>query len=347
MRDGDILILKGDEVASLLAGREAEIVEVVRAAYEAHAEGRSSLPHSTFLRFPGRPDQRIIALPAYLGGDFEVAGMKWVASVPANVKAGMDRASAVVILNSVETGRPVAIVEGSLISTRRTAASAALAARTLHTAPRAARVGVVGCGVINFEVVRFLLAAGPEVGGLLVFDLDARRAEEFAGKCRALRPGLPVGTAGRIEEVLEAAPLVSFATTALEPHVRDLSACAPGSTVLHVSLRDLSPEAILASDNVVDDPDHVCRAQTSVHLAEQLTGGRDFIRCTLADVTSGRAPARADDRGVVVFSPFGLGVLDIALAQFVCGLARERGLGTNVSSFLYDSHNDNRKARHA
>jgi 2,3-diaminopropionate biosynthesis protein SbnB len=330
----DILILKGHEVLSLLRGREHELLDTVRRTYAAHAEGKSSLPQSLFLRFPGDNRNRVIALPAYLGDGFDVAGMKWVSSFPGNLEKGLERASAVVVLNSPETGRPEAIIEGSIISARRTAASAALAAQVLRGDRGLSPAGLVGCGRINFEILRFLLAVDPDLERLLLFDLDVERAEQFADRCRALSPGLRVEVAPDLRAVLAGCPLISFATTAVEPHVSNLADCAPGTTILNVSLRDFAPEAILAADNVVDDVDHVCRAQTSVHLAEQLAGNRDFIRCTLAEVCAGTAPAKKEPSAVTIFSPFGLGVLDIAVGKLLCRLARASESGTLLSSFL-------------
>jgi 2,3-diaminopropionate biosynthesis protein SbnB len=334
MENNSLLILSGNDVTSLLAARESELIDLVGQAYVAHRRGASSLPHSTFLRFPGNESNRIIALPAFLGDDFAVAGIKWIASFPGNVERGMERASAVLILNSCDTGRPEAILEASVISARRTAASAALAARVLVDGTMPERIGLIGTGVINLEVARFLLAALPGARRFLLFDVDPERARRFAASLReSLGAEIEAETAASGEEVLAACPLISFATTAIRPHVRDLSACRPGAVVLHLSLRDLAPEAILACDNIVDDADHVCRAQTSLHLAEQATGGRDFIRCALADILQGTEPPRRDGR-VAVFSPFGLGVLDIAVGQRVATLARAAGVGTHIPSFL-------------
>jgi 2,3-diaminopropionate biosynthesis protein SbnB len=222
VHDSNILILRGHEVASLLAGRENELIEVTRKAYEAHAAGDSSLPHSTFLHFPAQQSQRIIALPAYLGKDFEVAGVKWISSFPSNLSKGMDRASAIIILNSAQTGRPQAIIEGSIVSSKRTAASAALAARSLQQGCHASRVGVIGCGLINFEVIRFLLASNPEINELLLFDLDTARADQFKEACRKLTVDISVRVVKEINAALKDAPLISLATAALQPHIDDL-----------------------------------------------------------------------------------------------------------------------------
>src|SRR3954454_18105129 len=97
-----MLILGHDTVAELLAGREADVMDLVASAYRRHEAGRSALPHSVFLRFPDRPRDRIIGLPGYLGGDGAddgVAGVKWVSSFPGNLAAGLPRASAAILLN--------------------------------------------------------------------------------------------------------------------------------------------------------------------------------------------------------------------------------------------------------
>jgi N-[(2S)-2-amino-2-carboxyethyl]-L-glutamate dehydrogenase len=334
MYDGNLLVLRGNDAQILLDGREREIMRTVRAAYIAHALGESSLPHSTFLNFPNEGRNRIIALPAYLGNEFGVAGVKWISSFPNNLSRGMDRASAVVILNSLETGRPEAILEGSVISAKRTAASAALAAAVLADGEKLEGVTMVGCGLINFEIARFLKAACPTLKKLYLFDLSSERAAKFKENCEATFEGVTADVVADLSDALGREPVISLATTAIKPHISSLSACAPGSVVLHISLRDLTPEVVLDCDNIVDDIEHVCRAQTSLHLAEQLTGGRGFIRCALADILTGVAPARENKKSIAVFSPFGLGVLDMAVAKLVRDLGVTQERGAIIKSFL-------------
>jgi 2,3-diaminopropionate biosynthesis protein SbnB len=338
MANNDILILTNADIEATLAGREMKILETISAAYQTHERGMSSLPHSLFLRFPDNARNRIIALPAFLGGDFNVAGVKWIASFPDNIDRGLERASAVVVLNSPLTGKPEAILEGSVISARRTAASAALAARTLGGDLGFTDGALIGCGLIGFEILRFLSAALPAARRFTIYDISAKRASLFRQRCKDAFPNIAIEIADSVEAALGSARLITISTTSIEPHISSLSVCQPDSLLLHLSLRDLTPQVILTCDNVVDDVDHVCQANTSVHLAEHLTGNRDFIRCTLAEVLLGSAPARPQG-AITVFSPFGLGVLDLALARLLRDLAASQGRGTTIKSFLPESWN--------
>ncbi|MEU7145886.1 2,3-diaminopropionate biosynthesis protein SbnB [Nocardia sp. NPDC046473] len=330
-----MLILRRSDVVETLRDQELAIIDVVAEAYRLHDAGSTTLPHSTFLRFPEERHRRdrIIGLPAYRGGAAPIAGMKWIASFPGNVTAGLERATATVVLNSVENGRPTAFLEGSVISAKRTAASAALAARLLVGLDTPTGVTLVGCGVINLEILRFLAAALPGLAEATLYDQDPARAEAFARTSAEAVPGVRTVLASTLDQALAAHPLLSLATTAAEPHL-DLSPCPPGSTVLHVSLRDLTVQTILDAVNIVDDTDHVCRERTSLHLTEQHTGNRDFVTAQIGALLRGTAQLRREPERHVVYSPFGLGVLDIALAEFVRARAERDGRGTRVHDFL-------------
>jgi N-[(2S)-2-amino-2-carboxyethyl]-L-glutamate dehydrogenase len=309
-------VISGAQVQRALQGQEKEIVELVEATYRLHGVGDSVNPPSYFLRFPDRPSSRIIALPASIGGPARVDGLKWISSFPENVAAGVPRASAVLILNDHDTGYPFACLEASIISATRTAASAALAADWLsRSRPRPTRIGFVGVGLIARYIHQFLAGTGWSFDEIGVHDLSADSAAGFRGYLEQ------VGSAGRVrvhasaEELIRSSDLVVFATVAAEPHVREVSWFTHNPVVLHVSLRDLAPEILLGSTNVVDDVEHCLKANTSPHLAEQLTGNRDFLLGTLDDVMAGRVRVPAERP--VIFSPFGLGVLDLAVGKYV------------------------------
>ena len=324
----DFSVLPGKDVVELLAGREAEVVDWVREAYLTHDAGGTVNPDSYFLRFPDKPDARIIALPAYLGGADEVAGIKWIGSFPGNVADGLPRASAVLVLNDYRTGYPFALLESANISAVRTAASAALAATALGaTAP--ASVGVVGAGVIARTICHYLTVAGVPFDDVTVHDLDDASATALAGHVTGAY-GAPCRT-GSLRQAL-GCDLVVLATTALRPYIGADHALRPGQVVLNVSLRDLEPELLLSAQNFVDDVEHCLKANTSPHLAEQLAGHRSFIQGTLADVLLGRCAP--DARRPVVFSPFGLGVLDLAVGHRLYQRASEEGRLLPVPGFF-------------
>jgi len=335
MNQGDLLVITANEVISLLAGREKEIIQIIGEAYQTHERGETAVPHSSFLRFPDNQLNRIIALPAFLGGPFNVAGIKWVASFPENLQQGINRASATLILNSMQTGQPEVFMDASIINGKRTAASAALAAQCLHAEQKLTKVGIVGCGFINFEIVRFLTVVFPQLTQMVLYDLELDRATLFKEKLQQQFEQITeVSIVKDIPAMLNQTELVSLATTVGTPYLADISTLQPGSTILNVSLRDITPEIILQCDNVTDDIDHVCRAQTSPHLAEQQVGHRNFMRCSLGAILLDEQPARKVGSDISIFSPFGLGILDIALGQLVAKFAKETGAGMKVPSFL-------------
>ena len=329
----DLLVLREGEIRDLLTANRRLLVELVTQGYRAFGRGEAVVPHSSFLRFSGTAN-RIIALPAFSAGASPIAGVKWVASFPSNIQRGLRRATATMILNSAETGFPLAFLEASQISAHRTAASAALAARALQA--RADRLGLVGCGPIAWECLEYLCQTlGIEAGRLMLNDLVADRAQRFASEAGARLPFSEVSVSGAPEELLEACSTILLCTTASRPYIEE-ARFSGGATVLHVSLRDLSPDLILAHRNVVDDFDHVCRQGTSIELAFRKSGGRDFVAGALHEVLDNTIRPRETPEEVVVFSPFGLGILDLVVAQWVYDQARTEGscLGTDVEGFV-------------
>ena len=328
-------VISGAQVQQALRGREKQVMELVETTYRVHGAGDSVNPPSYFLRFPDRPSSRIIALPASIGGQVRVDGLKWISSFPENVAAGVPRASAVLILNDHDTGYPFACLESSIVSATRTAASAALAADLLSRGrPRPRRVGFVGTGLIARYIHTFLTGTGWTFDDIGVHDLSADSAAGFRGYLGQSDGAAEITMYDSAEDLIRASDLVVFATVAAAPHVTDPSWFAHHPLVLHVSLRDLAPEILLTATNIVDDIEHCQKAGTSTHLAEQVTGNRDFIDGTLSDVIEGGVQLPADR--TVVFSPFGLGVLDLAVGKFVYDEVVRSGTLTVIENFFHE-----------
>lgn len=327
-------VVPGSVVHDIIRADLGQIVDLVAAAYRSHAAGQTVNPASLFLRFPDRPNARIIALPAHLGSPTPISGLKWIASYPDNVQDGRPRASAVMLLNDAATGYPFACLESSIISAARTAASAALAALAL-TEKRSdiGRIAFVGAGVIARYIADFLIGTGWTPREVCVYDLVPTYAARLADHLAA--EGWPQATlVASADAAIRDSHLIVFATTAPRPHIHDLSLFRHAPLVLHISLRDLAPEILLEADNIVDDIDHCLTAETSPHLAERLVGHRRFITGTLADVLDKRV--RPDRQRATIFSPFGLGILDLAVGHYVYEKAVSCKSAISIENFFHD-----------
>ena len=331
----ELSIVSGKTVFDLVRAHRAECIRVVRETYLAHAEGQSLNPDSYFLTFPDKPGCRIIALPAYLGKSFGVAGIKWIASFPGNIQRGFPRASAVVVLNSYETGYPFAILEGSVLSAARTAASAVLAADWLTDKARHIRsLGIVGTGFIARYVYEFFVETDWQIDEVELYDVVPAEADKFRGRTCRPEKHRRVQLAQDIGQLMKACDVILLTTVASKPHIHNFGLFQHNPVVLHLSLRDLDPEIILRSQNVVDDVEHVMKANTSSHLAEQKAGNRDFVTGTLAEIITGRASLHRNRP--IIFSPFGMGILDIAVGKWIYDQAVAAGLDKRFDDFFYD-----------
>jgi ornithine cyclodeaminase len=327
-------VVSGSTVREVIDNNPERVFQAVETAYRLHAARESINPDSYFLRYPEKPRNRIIALPAHLGGTIQKSGIKWISSFPENTATNLARASGVQILNDATTGYPLACIEASLISATRTAASAALAAEHTHPRPGAASLCVVGTGVIARTTVEWLQARHWQFSQINLYDLSHAEAERFR-KWLHDRYAAPAVVHDNIEEAVSRSSLIIFATTALEPYLADESLLAPAPTVLHLSLRDICPNIILASQNIVDDIEHCLKARTSTHLAEMETGNRDFVSGTLVDVIDKKVAL--DFNRPRIFSPFGLGVLDLAVASLVLDAAIASKAAIAVPDFFSNS----------
>lgn len=329
----EFVVVPGNIVDEILTEKRNEVADVVRETYLLHEQKQTINPDSYFLRFPDKPNSRIIALPAKIGGHVGKAGIKWISSFPDNVGKGVPRASAVLILNDYETGYPVACLESAGISASRTAASAAVATRVLleeRGASDGGTLSFVGAGVIARTIFDHLVGPVLSPTRIRLFDLDRSSTDQFASYVRQTRD-LQVEAVDDLSSALTS-DVVVLATTAAEPHIPESVTFRPDQLVLNISLRDLPPSALLDTNNVVDDVDHCLKANTSPHLAEQLSGGRDFITGTIGQVLMKKI--KCDPSRATVFSPFGLGVLDLAVGDFVLGEAVARGGVVPIDNFF-------------
>jgi 2,3-diaminopropionate biosynthesis protein SbnB len=326
-------VVPGAVVKNILNGLRQQAIEVVAQTYLTHERGETVNPDSYFLRFPAEPANRIIALPAAIvdsEGDQSVSGIKWIASYPDNIKSGIPRASAVLILNDPETGYPYALLEGALISAVRTAASAVLGAWWLNGQKKSApRLSIVGGGVISRNILETFVADGWAFDSIGVHDLNAESTEALSAFGEQL--GLRDVQRLSLEDAITA-DIVVFATSAGTPYVSGSGTFRPGQIVLNISLRDIAEEIIVESYNYFDDVTHCLKANTSPHLAEQKYGHRDFVTGTVAALIRGELQLATDKP--LIYSPFGMGILDLALGRMIHEIAVEDGSAIAIPSFF-------------
>jgi ornithine cyclodeaminase/alanine dehydrogenase-like protein (mu-crystallin family) len=207
-----ILYLSREDVASLDLKMES-IIAALEQMFREKGEGRVEMPPK-----PGihpRPDSFIHAMPAYIPG-LNSAGMKWVSGYPENLQKGLPYISGLIILNNPETGLPLAVMDCTWITAKRTGAATALAAKYLAR-PDSKVVGILGCGVqgrSNLEALNVLFT----LQRVMAYDINPS-AQDIYIKEMTATTGLEVVPARNPQEAVAGCDLVVTAGPILKiPH---------------------------------------------------------------------------------------------------------------------------------
>ena len=325
-------IITAEAVNNIVNKNPDKVYEAVKTAYVRHGQNQTINPPSYFLKFPDKERSRIIALPASIIQNPRIAGIKWISSNPDNIAVGLKRASAIIILNDYETGYPIACLEGGIISALRTVYSAILVSNLLVTNEREKTIGIVGTGNISEQFIHCFNLQNWKISVIKLFDLNPQACIKLKEKINQINPKIKVEIIKELKELIIQSELIFLSTTSSTPYIAEPSWLSHNPIILNISLRDLAPETLIASNNIVDDITHVLNANTSPHLTQQKYGHADFINCTVSQLVSGYN--QFDCNQPIIFSPMGMGILDLAVADYVYNEARSSNLCIEIDNFF-------------
>lgn len=326
---GALLYLSRSDVRTAMGGSIRAYVEALRGALALHAGGETAQPLKPYLKWRenGHIADRIIAMPGYVGGEAPIAGIKWIGSKHDNPAArGIERASAVIVLNDAETHFPIAVLEGGEISGMRTAGVTVLATEYLAR-DGFETVALIGCGFIGRLHALGLVEAFPQIRELRLCDHKPQAAQALADELAEL------GFAGRVcespEDAVRGAEVVVPCTVADTPYI-PFEWLSAGVFVSNISIMDVDPEVFVQVDKlVVDDWDQCNRERKTINqLVLDGKLAREDLHAELGDIVRGERPGRTDPDERILLNPMGMAIEDVACAAAVYRQALAQGAGT-------------------
>ena len=308
----------------------------VENVYMLDARGEVNNPGKCVLRWGKTVEDenvmgRINAMPGYVGGEYDMAGIKWIGSGPMNYKKGLPRASVTIILNDPDTKLPVAIADGTAISTMRTGASGGIAVRLLARSD--ARVMTIcGAGAQAPTQLEAARIARPSIDTLFVYDIRPENAERFARQTREKYPSLSVVVTQDIEAAARQSDIIDCVTLASEPFIKG-AWLRKGALVMNMADYEVDNDCVLrAGKRVVDYWENVKHRMIST-IALMWRDGLfrdDELHAELGEILCGDKPGRENDDEIIYFNAVGAGIMDIAVATRCYRAAKKAGLGIEL-----------------
>ncbi|HEX3045783.1 MAG TPA: 2,3-diaminopropionate biosynthesis protein SbnB [Bacillota bacterium] len=302
-------------------------IEVIEKAVFCLRDNDFAQPLKPYLRYRDLKN-RIIAMPAYVGGGVNSAGLKWIASFPDNLSKNLPRAHSVVILNEPDTGQPVGIINTGLLSIVRTASVSGLMLRYFDkTRPlEDFNLGIVGFGPIGqFHLQMCWDLFGDKIGKVFLYDLQPIPP----GKLDFL-PRTKVSVVDSWEKAYQNADVFITCTVSKYRYVDQKP--KKGALLLNVSLRDYKVDIyeFVKDTIVVDDWDEVCRENTDVEMMFKEAGLKKEHTRSLIDVVCGHCLEKMPSGAPIMFNPMGMGVFDIATGKYYLDQAITKKVGQSL-----------------
>lgn len=321
-----------------VGGESSELyVNAVSSALSLHAKGDFVQPLKPYLRVneqEGHIADRIIAMPAHVGGGEPISGIKWIGSKHDNPTVhGVERASGVIVLNDPQSNYPVAILEASLISGMRTAAVTVIGAR--HLAKQQFRaVACVGCGIIARMQLQSLLEQFPAITDVHLFDLNSESAERLASGLTERFTDVHVAVEPSAEAAVRSGEVVVTCTVTDQPYIM-FEWLQRGAFVSNISIMDLHKEVFLRADKVVvDDWQQANREKKMINqLVMEGSFSREQLYGELGEMVSGLKRGRENEEEIIVLNPMGMAIEDIASAYEIYKRALAAGIGNKLDLF--------------
>lgn len=310
-----VKLISKEQIQKVLTMDEA--IAFVEKTYRAHGENQVLMPAKITLDTGESNDWppyggSYNAMPAYIGGDLDISGVKWVWGFNDNRAKGIPYIGGIILLNEARTGEVLAIMDGSYITDIRTGASAGVASRYL--ARKDSKVlAIIGAGVQGKMNARAMVAEMP-LEEIRVSDIRPGAAEEYAKEMSA-ELGIRITPCATNEEACRGADIIITVTIANEPLVmRDW--LKKGCTVLSLgSFQELDENIPLHCDKLIVDNwaqnAHRGELLPLVH-AGRLT--REDVHAEMPDIVVGRATGRENDEELICASIIGMGSTDIGTA---------------------------------
>ena len=318
----EILYLSRRDVENL-ALDVGGIIEAIDQMFREKGESRVEMPPKPGIHT--QPDAFIHAMPAYIPS-LGAAGMKWISGYPGNQQRGLPYINGLLILNDPETGIPLALMDATWITAKRTGAATAIAARYLAR-PDSTRAGIVACGVqgrSNLEALSRLFA----FERVKAYDLKAEIAAEFAAEMGAqLQLEIePVKTAAEavmgMDIVVTSGPILKNPSPPIPA-----GWLAPGAFASPVDFDSYwRGEAFAEADKIAtDDKDQLAYYRSAGYFRDTPEPYAD-----LGEIVCGKKHGRQAEEERIISINLGLALEDMATAILVYRAALEKGVGQRL-----------------